>query len=230
MAAESERRQPPPGYLRTADLMAALSLASDLAVGLPAEHAVRSCYIAMQVADQMHLPADQRVDVYYAELLMDAGCTAWTSQLAGVILSDEIAARREFVFQRNARDPLDVFGWVRDHVASGASVPRRVRHGLQFALQGREFVREGFRNTCEVAQRFAQRLGMSEAVQAALMSVFEQWDGSGPGGRRGESIPVTSRIVFAASFFEAVPQFGGREAALQFASQRRGTAFDPAVV
>ena len=221
---------PPPGYLRTADLLAALSLASDLAVGLPAEHAVRSCYIAMHVADQMHLPADQRVDVYYAELLMDAGCTAWTSQLASVILSDEIAARRDFVFQRNARDPLDVFGWVRDHVASGAPVPRRVRYGLRFAMQGREFVREGFRNTCEVAQRFAQRLGMSEAVQAALMSVFEQWDGSGPAGRRGEAIPLTSRIVYATSFFEALHQLGGPDASLDLARRKRGTAFDPAVV
>jgi HD-GYP domain-containing protein (c-di-GMP phosphodiesterase class II) len=223
-------RDPPPGYLRTADLMAALSLASDLAVGLPAEHAVRSCYIAMHVADQMQMPADQQVDVYYAELLMDAGCTAWTSQLAGVILSDEIAARREFVFHRNARDPVDVFGWLRDHVASGASVPRRVRYGLQFALHGREFVREGFRNTCEVAQRFAQRLGMSKAVQDALLSVFEQWDGSGPGGRRGEAIPLTSRIVFATSFFEALHQFGGPEAALELARRKRGTAFDPAIV
>ena len=210
--------------------MAALSLASDLAVGLPAEHAVRSCYIAMHVAEEMQLPADQRVDVYYADLLMDAGCTAWTSQLAGVILSDEIAARREFVFHRNARDPMDVFGWMRDHVASGASVPRRVRYGLQFALQGREFVREGFRNTCEVAQRFAQRLGMSEAVQNALLSVFEQWDGSGPSGRQGEAIPLTSRIVFATSFFEALHQFGGPDAALELARRKRGTAFDPAVV
>jgi hypothetical protein len=74
----------PPGYLRTADLFAALSLASDLAVGLPAEHAVRSCYIAMHVAEQMQLPAEQQIDLYYAMLLMDAGCTAWTSQLAGV--------------------------------------------------------------------------------------------------------------------------------------------------
>jgi HD-GYP domain-containing protein (c-di-GMP phosphodiesterase class II) len=221
---------PPPGHLRTADLMAALSLASDLAVGLPAEHAVRSCYIAMHVADQMQLPSEQQVDVYYADLLMDAGCTAWTSQLAGVILSDEIAARREFVFHRNARDPVDVFGWLRDHVAAGASVPRRVRYGLQFAMQGREFVREGFRNTCEVAQRFARRLGMSQAVQDALLSVFEQWDGSGPGGRRGEEIPVTSRIVFATSFFEALHQFGGPEAALELARRKRGTAFDPAVV
>jgi HD-GYP domain-containing protein (c-di-GMP phosphodiesterase class II) len=222
--------QPPPGYLRTADLMAALSLASDLAVGLPAEHAVRSCYIAMHVADRLQLPAEQQVDVYYADLLMDAGCTAWTSQLAGVILSDEIAARRDFVFHRNARDPVDVFGWLRQHIASGAPVPRRMRYGLQFALQGREFVREGFRNTCEVAQRFAQRLGMSQAVQDALMSVFEQWDGSGPSGRRGEAIPLTSRIVFATSFFEALHQFGGPDAALDLARRKRGTAFDPTVV
>ncbi len=221
---------PPPGYVRTADLMAALSLASDLAVGLPAEHAVRSCYIAMHVADQMQLSADQRVDVYYAELLMDAGCTAWTSQLAGVILNDEITARRDMVFRRNAHDPVDVFDWMRSYVAPGASVPRRFRYGLQFALQGREFVREGFRNTCEVARRFAQRLGMSEAVQDALLSVFEQWDGGGPGGRRGEAIPLTSRIVFATSFFEALYQFGGPEAAVNLARRKRGTAFDPAVV
>jgi hypothetical protein len=51
----------------------------------------------MHVADHMQLPAEQRVDVYYAELLMDAGLTAWTSQLAGVILNDEIAARRDMV-------------------------------------------------------------------------------------------------------------------------------------
>jgi HD-GYP domain-containing protein (c-di-GMP phosphodiesterase class II) len=220
----------PPGYLRTADLMAALSLASDLAVGLPAEHAVRSCYIAMHLAEEMHLAPDQRVDLYYATLLMDAGCTAWTSQLARMIASDEIAARRDFVFHRNGRDPLDVVDWMKEHVAAGESVPRRVRHGLQFAFQGREFVREGFRNTCEVAQRFAQRLGMSEAVQNALLSVFEQWDGSGPIGQRGEAIPVTSRIVFAASFIEAVHQYAGRDGAIQFARRRRGGAFEPAVV
>lgn len=230
MTASHQADDPPPGFLRTADLMAALSLASDLAVGLPAEHAVRSCYIAMHVADQLQLQADQQVDVYYAELLMDAGCTAWTSQLAGIIFNDEIAARRDMVFRRNARDPVDVFGWLRSYVAPDASLPRRVRYGLQFALQGREFVREGFRNTCEVAQRFAQRLGMSQAVQDALLSVFEQWDGGGPGGRRGEAIPLTSRIVFATSFFEALYQFGGPDAALDLARRKRGSAFDPAVV
>jgi HD-GYP domain-containing protein (c-di-GMP phosphodiesterase class II) len=71
---------------------------------------------------------------------------------------------------------------------------------------------------------------MSQPVQDALLSVFEQWDGGGPGGRRGDAIPLTSRIVFATSFFEAVHQFGGADAALDLARRKRGTAFDPAVV
>jgi hypothetical protein len=49
--AKGQPADPPPGYVRTADLMASLSLASDVAVGVPAEHAVRSCYIAMHVAE-----------------------------------------------------------------------------------------------------------------------------------------------------------------------------------
>ena len=89
---------PPPAHFRTADLLGALSLAADLAVGLPAEHAVRSCYIGMSLAAQLRLPPEHRAALYYAELLMDAGCTAWTSHLAAAILADEISARRDFVF------------------------------------------------------------------------------------------------------------------------------------
>ena len=113
--------KPAQGELRTADLLAALSLASDLAIGLPAEHAVRSCYIGMHIADHLRLSADQLADVYYAQLLMDAGCTAWTSQLAGFILSDEIAARRDLFFHRDGNDPVEIFGWLRQHMATGAA-------------------------------------------------------------------------------------------------------------
>jgi HD-GYP domain-containing protein (c-di-GMP phosphodiesterase class II) len=184
----------------------------------------------MHIAERLQLTADQLVDVYYAHLLMDAGCTAWTSQLAGFILTDEIVARREFLYYRDARDPVDVFGWMKDHMASGAPVPSRVQRGLDFVLRGREFVREGFRNSCEVAQRLAGRMGMSDTVQTALLSVFEQWDGSGPNARKGEAIPLPARIVYATGFLEAVHRLGGRDAAARLANRRRGTAFDPAVV
>jgi hypothetical protein len=160
---------------------------------------------------------------------MDVGCTAWTSQLAGVILSDDIVARREFVFSPDPDNPFAMLGWLGTHMAPGASTLTRVKRGLDFTLRGRAFAREGFRNTCEVAHRFAARLGMSEAVQEALLSVFEQWDGGGPHTLRGERIPVTSRIVYATGFIEVFHRSGGRATAVRLARQRRGKAFDPAV-
>src|SRR3982074_3302714 len=99
----------------------------------------------MHIADHLQLSSEQLVDVYYAQLLMDAGCTAWTSQLAGFILGDEIAARRDLVFDRDRRDPIEVFGWMSEHMAPGASPISRIQRGLEFAVHGREFVREGFR-------------------------------------------------------------------------------------
>jgi len=168
--------------------------------------------------------------LFYAELLMDAGCTAWTSQLAAAILGDEIVARREWVFFTNPNNPIEVLNWLRTYVAADAPVPARSRQALKFALHGKDSTREGFRNTCESARRFAQRLGMPEDVQAALFSVFEQWDGKGPHGTVGESIPIVSRIVYVTSFLEAFSSIGGRSATTLLAEKKRGNAFDPVVV
>jgi hypothetical protein len=74
-------------HVRTADVLGALSLAADLAIGLPEEHVLRSCYIGMRLAEELSVTPAEQVDLYYAELLMDAGCTAWTSQLAAFLLS-----------------------------------------------------------------------------------------------------------------------------------------------
>lgn len=226
----AEADRPPPGYVRTADLLSALSLAADLAIGMPAEHAVRSCYLGMRVAERLALPPDQQADLYYAGLLMDAGCTAWTSHFARYVMTDEIEARREFFFYTDDHNPMEVMGWLKDYVAAGQPARVRAQQFLHFALHGKESTREGFRNTCEVAGRFAERLGMPEAVQTALVSVFEQWDGDGPDGARGEAIPLISRIVYVTSFLEAFHHVGGRAAALRLARERRSKAFDPTVV
>ncbi len=69
-----------------------------------------------------------------------------------------------------------------------------------------------------------------EVVQTALLSVYEQWDGSGPNDMRGEMVPITSRIVYTTSFLEVFHQLGGRAAAIRLAQDRRGKAFDPSVV
>src|SRR5262249_38774021 len=133
-------------------------------------------------------------------------------------------------YYTNVNNPIQVMGWLKDYVAPGQPAHLRAQQVLNFARSGKESTREGFRNTCEVAGRFAERLGMPEVVQRALLSVFEQWDGSGPNGIRGESVPLISRLVYTTSFLEAFHHIGGRTAAIRLAEERRGKAFDPAVV
>ena len=228
---EVSSTRPKGNVIRTADLLGAFSLASDLATGLHTEHGARSCYIGMHIAQEMELPLEQRTDLFYSELLKDAGCTTYTSQLARSWLVDELAAKRDLQFFRNTRNPLDIASWLIKYVAAGSPLPTRATHMLDFLVKGREFMKEGFESTCQVAARIAQRLGMPQAVQDALMQVFEQWDGHGmPYGIKSDAIPVISRIVLVTSFLEVFHRVEGRDAAKHVALARRGKAFDPSVV
>jgi HD-GYP domain-containing protein (c-di-GMP phosphodiesterase class II)/DNA-binding CsgD family transcriptional regulator len=184
----------------------------------------------MAIADRLGLSPEEKAIVYYSELLMDAGCTAWAGYVASAIMGDEIGARRDFYFYRDVRNPLEVFGWLQRYMAVGSPIPIRARQILDFTMHGKEFQREGLRNTAEVACQFADRLGMPDEVQDALWSVFEQWDGQGPNREQGSAIPIASRIVALTSLLEAVYAAGGRAATLRMAQARRGKAFDPLLV
>ncbi len=222
--------QEPAGMIRTADVLGALSAAADLALGMPEGHAARSCYLGMALADRLNLSAEEKATVYYSELLMDAGCTSWAGYVATTIMGDEIGARRDFYFYRDARNPLDAFGWLQQYMAVGAPVHIRAKRILDFSMHGKGYQREALQNTAEVACRFAERLGMPDEVQSTLWSVFEQWDGTGPNRARGGAIPMASRIVAVTSLLEAFYAAGGRMAALRIVRARRGKAFDPLLV
>ncbi len=229
--AEITPTRPEGNVIRTVDLLGAFSLASDLAMGLHMEHGARSCYIGVHIAQEMELPLEQRTDLYYSELLKDAGCTTYTSQLASSWLVDELAVKRDLQFFRNTRNPLNIASWLIKYVAAGSPLPTRATHILDFLVKGREFMKEGFESTCQVAARIAQRLGMPQAVQDALMQVFEQWDGHGmPYGIKSDAISIISRIVLVTSFLDVFHRVEGRDAAKHVALARRGKAFDPSVV
>ncbi len=216
--------------LRTIDLLITLSLAGDLALGLAAGHGVRATYIGMHLADLLGLTPEQRIDLFYSELLMDAGCTAWASQAAAAVLGNEIVARRELFIMRDPRDPRDVIGWLARYMAASERVGTRARRIVTFGIHGKEFMIDGLRNTTEVASRMAGRLGQSSDVQQALMHAFEAWDGTGPRGKRADSIPIIARILYATIFFEVFHHVQGRDAAIRLARSRRGTRLDPQVV
>src|ERR1044071_8351053 len=81
--------------VRLADVMAALSIATDLSMGQPVEHAMRTCIVAMRLGDALGFGDAELHDVYYESLLRSIGCNADTAWAASV-LGDEIALRTAF--------------------------------------------------------------------------------------------------------------------------------------
>lgn len=216
--------------IRALDLLGALSLMGDMALGLAAGHGVRATYIGMRIGNELHLPNDELADLFYAALLTDAGCTAWASQAAVAFLGDDMEARRALFFFGDPRDPREMLKWLVRYMAAGERIGVRVQRIVDFAINGRQFMIEGLQNTSDVAARFACRLDRSMRVQDALRYAFEHWDGSGLRGRSGETVPLISRITHAAIYLEVFHGVKGRASAVDFARSRRSKHLDPAVV
>jgi hypothetical protein len=62
--------------VRLADLLAAVSVATDLGMGQEPEKAIRACLVATALARRMGTPETDVSDLYYTALLRHLGCTA----------------------------------------------------------------------------------------------------------------------------------------------------------
>lgn len=80
--------------LRLAELMAALSMATDLGIGHPMEYAMTSCIVAVRLGEAAGLPEADLRDAYYEALLRYIGCNAGTYWLSSIV-GDELALRAE---------------------------------------------------------------------------------------------------------------------------------------
>jgi hypothetical protein len=79
--------QPP---LRRAELVATLSIATDLGTGHPMERALRACLLALRIAEALGCNEATLADCYYVALLRYAGCAADARHRAA-LFSDELA-------------------------------------------------------------------------------------------------------------------------------------------
>ena len=75
-------RNPAP---RLVEVVAAFSLATDLGLGQPMEHGLRSCLIATRLAEKLDLDEDERACVYWVTLLAMVGCTADFARDVGAV-------------------------------------------------------------------------------------------------------------------------------------------------
>ncbi len=65
-----------PDRVRTAEVIAALSLATDLAMGFPLEHGLRSTLAAMRLCERLGVDSETAFQTYFLCLLFYVGCTA----------------------------------------------------------------------------------------------------------------------------------------------------------
>jgi HD-GYP domain-containing protein (c-di-GMP phosphodiesterase class II) len=222
MSAGGER----PG-VRRAELVGALSLATDLGLGQPMEHVLRSSVLALRLGERAGLDNSQRATTFYVALLAWIGCSADAHELARWF-GDDIALRADSYDVDLKGSAAALF--ILRHLGAGSSPLARLRTAGSFARGGaRDF--DPMQTHCEVAGSFAERLGVGEEVRFALLQAFERWDGKGkPEGLRGEEVALPMRLVHLAEIVEVFHRAGGVEAALEVARERRGTQFDPALV
>src|SRR5919197_4902482 len=80
--------------VRLAELVASMSLATDIGLGQPMEHVLRSCVLGLRIAEQLELDESERVAVYYVGLLAWLGCHADANEQSAWF-GDDIALRAD---------------------------------------------------------------------------------------------------------------------------------------
>ena len=81
--------------VRLAEVLAALSLTTDLATGLPFEKGLRTCIVATGLAGALDLDERNRSAVFCAALLQSVGCTAHAPENAA-LFEDDVAFEAAF--------------------------------------------------------------------------------------------------------------------------------------
>jgi HD-GYP domain-containing protein (c-di-GMP phosphodiesterase class II) len=215
--------------LRLAEVIAALSLATDLGMGQPLEFALTSCVLATRLGAGLGMPAGHLRDVYYFGLLRFIGCNSDTYAIAA-LLGDELRMRSAFaaVDPGNTAQLLNLVIRFMRQAHAGAPPLDMARTLVRGVLSTPQFMKEQFSGHCEVAQRLAERLGFGAGLIEALGQLYERWDGRGlPRGLRGEAVAPAVLLVTLAQDAVIHQRLSGRDAAVRMVRERSGGAYNP---
>jgi len=213
--------------VRTAEVIAALSLGTDLAMELPLEHGLESTLVALRLGERLGIDAATASQTYYACLLFYVGCTA-DAEVAAEIFDGDLHG--EFLPALFGSRPQARRGLTRALASPELPAPvraMRIARRLPAAVRGHP---RHLAALCEVGQMLALRLGLPPPVQGLFSTFAERWDGKGwPGTAKGEELPLAVRIAHVARDAAYHRLLGGPELAARVVRERAGAAFDPAI-
>lgn len=206
----------------------ALAYATDLATGHSRDFALRSCVLGMRIAGVAELDNEMRRAIWHQALLRYIGCNADTHLLASAF-GDEIALRRELASTDMGNKPElreVLLRAIRRNYAGlpPAALEEAVERGIAEAMQVSVPILSGH---CEVAQRIAERIGLSDTIRENLGQLYERWDGGGlPRGISGEAVKFPVRVVTLAQEAIAVSEVHGVEAMKAIIAKRAGGGYE----
>jgi putative nucleotidyltransferase with HDIG domain len=206
------------------EVLAALSLATDLGTDQPLEHGLRTAVLCARLAAAAGGGDDLLADAYHLGLVHSIGCTSDAHEAAAAY-GDDRRYRSDFATIDSAHpNELMAFLWRR-------TAESRAPHIAAFAgavLAGARRARSGLTAHCEVGQRFAERLWLGPGVSNGLWHVFERWDGKGlPRAIAGAEIPLVARLLHLARDADVHWRLGGARRVRDVFAARAGGAYDP---
>jgi HD-GYP domain-containing protein (c-di-GMP phosphodiesterase class II) len=213
--------------IRLAELLAALSVATDLAMAFPPETALRTCMLGVQIGRELRLPEQQLEELFYVTLLRHVGCTAFSHE-EGIVVGDDNAVRRDFTGIDRSR-PVEVAATAIRRLGAGEGPLGRVRVITAAVLAADRLAMPRIVAAhCDASASLARLLGMTEGVIEALNHIFERWDGKGdPLGLKGEAIALSARVTHFSHTVVLETWRRGASGAREMVRRRAGGEFDP---
>jgi HD-GYP domain-containing protein (c-di-GMP phosphodiesterase class II) len=211
-----------------AELLAAFSLATDLGLGQPMEHLLRSWQIASRLGRHVGLPEEQQPALFHVAMLSWVGCVADAPEVTARF-GDDIG------FRADSYDTdlggLSAMLFFLGHAGRGQALPLRLLAASTMAATGGSRIMRGIQGHCLVTSTLSDQLGLPAETSVAVRQFFTRWDGQGvPRGIRGEQIDLVVRLFHLADIVEVHHRRDGVAAAVAVARSRSGSQFDPALV
>ena len=214
--------------VRTAELVGSLSLATDLAMGLPLEHGLESAVIATRLARRLTVDDETASQAYYGSLLYYVGCTVDADISAelfpwGTMLENFNPA----IYGSSGEVIRGIVRSIPDPEAGRLTRALQVARTLPRAMRGHPAHMAAM---CEVAEMLGERLSLPESIHGLFGQLTERWDGKGGFlGLKGDAIPFALRIVAVARDASIQRWVGGQQYAVDVVRTRAGGGHDPHV-
>jgi putative nucleotidyltransferase with HDIG domain len=176
----------------------------------------------MRIAHTLGLSDDECAVLYDAMLLKDAGASSNSAYLAALLEGVDARSRRS----RQTSDKEGASATLR----AGRSVWKRITGSFE-TVSDDPVAQKLVRARSDRGAKVALQLGFPRSTAHVIRSIDEQWDGGGlPDGKRGDEIPLLSRIANLAQTLETVRSQRGIAQAVEAAREKRGRWFEPRLV